>query len=139
MIRRPPRSTRTDTLFPYTTLFRSGRGGDGALLPAPRADGDARAWIGRAPLRHGGRAPVALHSLGAGGGVLAGRDRRVFRARCRPRTRAGARTGAGHDWPARCADCGTDGREGVGCTSEGMQMEWGRDTARDRWWRHNNN
>src|SRR3546814_5150799 len=29
MIRRPPRSTRTDTLFPYTTLFRSG----GALVP----------------------------------------------------------------------------------------------------------
>src|SRR3546814_4379470 len=28
MIRRPPRSTRTDTLFPYTTLFRS-------LMPAP--------------------------------------------------------------------------------------------------------
>src|SRR3546814_11527667 len=27
MIRRPPRSTRTDTLFPYTTLFRS-RSGD---------------------------------------------------------------------------------------------------------------
>src|SRR3546814_7244672 len=26
MIRRPPRSTRTDTLFPYTTLFRSCRG-----------------------------------------------------------------------------------------------------------------
>src|SRR3546814_13095699 len=26
MIRRPPRSTRTDTLFPYTTLFRSGDG-----------------------------------------------------------------------------------------------------------------
>src|SRR3546814_16878369 len=25
MIRRPPRSTRTDTRFPYTTLFRSGR------------------------------------------------------------------------------------------------------------------
>src|SRR3546814_6398557 len=25
MIRLPPRSTRTDTLFPYTTLFRSGR------------------------------------------------------------------------------------------------------------------
>src|SRR3546814_7057405 len=28
MIRRPPRSTRTDTLVPYTTLFRSRRGGD---------------------------------------------------------------------------------------------------------------
>src|SRR3546814_14413137 len=26
MIRRPPRSTLTDTLFPYTTLFRSGQG-----------------------------------------------------------------------------------------------------------------
>src|SRR3546814_8736971 len=26
MIRRPPRSTRTDTLFPYTTLFRSPEG-----------------------------------------------------------------------------------------------------------------
>src|SRR3546814_7946666 len=28
MIRRPPRSTRTDTLFPYTTLFRSVVAGD---------------------------------------------------------------------------------------------------------------
>src|SRR3546814_1888497 len=28
MIRRPPRSTRTDTLFPYTTLFRSNRSFD---------------------------------------------------------------------------------------------------------------
>src|SRR3546814_1384296 len=27
MIRRPPRSTRTDTLFPYTTLFRSAAAG----------------------------------------------------------------------------------------------------------------
>src|SRR3546814_21139559 len=27
MLRRPPRSTRTDTLFPYTTLFRSGCAG----------------------------------------------------------------------------------------------------------------
>src|SRR3546814_4780478 len=30
MIRRPPRSTRTDTLFPYTTLFRSQTRDDGA-------------------------------------------------------------------------------------------------------------
>src|SRR3546814_8261505 len=30
MIRRPPRSTRTDTLFPYTTLFRSSAGGGSA-------------------------------------------------------------------------------------------------------------
>src|SRR3546814_5883852 len=33
MIRRPPRSTRTDTLFPYTTLFRS------LLGPSPRSSG----------------------------------------------------------------------------------------------------
>src|SRR3546814_5261878 len=31
MIRRPPRSTRTDTLFPYTTLFRSDLGLDDQL------------------------------------------------------------------------------------------------------------
>src|SRR3546814_19605210 len=31
MIRRPPRSTRTDTLFPYTTLFRSTRTHDDRL------------------------------------------------------------------------------------------------------------
>src|SRR3546814_7605483 len=41
MIRRPPRSTRTDTLFPYTTLFRSALshaarpGGDHLRQPAP--------------------------------------------------------------------------------------------------------
>src|SRR3546814_13325678 len=35
MIRRPPRSTRTDTLFPYTPLFRSGRShADGANMLA---------------------------------------------------------------------------------------------------------
>src|SRR3546814_19555379 len=33
MIRRPPRSTRTDTLFPYTTLFRSQRD-EAAILRA---------------------------------------------------------------------------------------------------------
>src|SRR3546814_5232209 len=34
MIRRPPRSTRTDTLFPYTTLFRS----TASMTPAATAD-----------------------------------------------------------------------------------------------------
>src|SRR3546814_7180728 len=39
MIRRPPRSTRTDTLFPYTTLFRSVRrpAGGGGQHPRHRA------------------------------------------------------------------------------------------------------
>src|SRR3546814_987167 len=40
MIRRPPRSTRTDTLFPYTTLFRS-RLEEGALDEASKALADA--------------------------------------------------------------------------------------------------
>src|SRR3546814_9826125 len=58
MIRRPPRSTRTDTLFPYTTLFRSGarqrrrvimlrrdrRGPEHA-----RAGAENQAWVSREP------------------------------------------------------------------------------------------
>src|SRR3546814_6846285 len=34
MIRRPPRSTRTDTLFPYTTLFRAAQAEEDALTEA---------------------------------------------------------------------------------------------------------
>src|SRR3546814_17212345 len=37
MIRPPPRSTRTDTLFPYTTLFRSMDDGVSALDQSPKA------------------------------------------------------------------------------------------------------
>src|SRR3546814_3100682 len=40
MIRRPPRSTRTDTLVPYTTLFRSDA--DESLLAVDRQRADAR-------------------------------------------------------------------------------------------------
>src|SRR3546814_2006749 len=45
MIRRPPRSTRTDTLFPYTTLFRSESGASRGLVmgvPLERAVFDRR-------------------------------------------------------------------------------------------------
>src|SRR3546814_20568371 len=51
MIRRPPRSTRTDTLFPYTTLFRSpvdqkaGEGGD-EHRQAKYAGQQQPPWIG---------------------------------------------------------------------------------------------
>src|SRR3546814_2002286 len=46
MIRRPPRSTRTDTLFPYTTLFRSQAGIDPAvLLRAPGSIIDYRSRV----------------------------------------------------------------------------------------------
>src|SRR3546814_10154014 len=59
MVAPPPRSTRTDTLFPYTTLFRSCRdaGGDGRRpLPRPRerGEGDARH---RDTLHPGARCP----------------------------------------------------------------------------------
>src|SRR3546814_10247621 len=56
MIRRPPRATRTDTLFPYTTLFLS-RSGDG------RQSARQRAELGITARRHvyprrSGRPPV---------------------------------------------------------------------------------
>src|SRR3546814_7430783 len=69
MIRRPPRSTRTDTLFPYTTLFRSPPGGD---LPASAHPG-------------GGRIHRRDELPGGGGGR---RERRPDRNR-RRRLRAG--------------------------------------------------
>src|SRR3546814_2921515 len=46
MIRNPPRSTRTDTLFPYTTRFRSHRRGQGA---ASRRDHPRQYVEGPAP------------------------------------------------------------------------------------------
>src|SRR3546814_7789852 len=63
MIRRPPRSTRTDTLFPYTTLFRS----DARTLD-PRADAAALAAAdqGRPGRR---RAHGAQHRRGADAAV----------------------------------------------------------------------
>src|SRR3546814_5441138 len=70
MIRRPPRSTRTDTLFPYTTLFRSRRR-DARTVPHASARPDARRGLRR--------------PAGPGGGVRrrrgtdAARRRLVFR------------------------------------------------------------
>src|SRR3546814_4800602 len=67
MIRRPPRSTRTDTLFPYTTLFRSplarqlsseplhGRCADRHCRSAERA-----ARLGRSDHHGGGQQPGRL-------------------------------------------------------------------------------
>src|SRR3546814_6597090 len=53
MIRRPPKSTRTDTLFPYTTLFRSGRGrvSAGLSVSQSRHEGPAGATLRRGFLR----------------------------------------------------------------------------------------
>src|SRR3546814_1221623 len=69
MIRRPPRSTRTDTLFPYTTLFRS----DGAVAlsafrPSPHYPRHAVRAFQRDPAKGGRR--------GRGARNLADRGRR---------------------------------------------------------------
>src|SRR3546814_11033500 len=104
MIRRPPRSTRTDTLFPYTTLFRSilqdtakdidgaGAGGNRVIdeirhrnTPvgeAPVAVGKRRDCGGVARVTRERRAPVELllgvdeHSE-AGAEIVGPRDARV--------------------------------------------------------------
>src|SRR3546814_17447148 len=62
MIRRPPRSTRTDTLFPYTTLFRSAVDElwnvrpsdwrDCSRLPHPLRRGDVGLWAPCGSNRH---------------------------------------------------------------------------------------
>src|SRR3546814_10585655 len=44
MILRPPRSTRTDTLFPYTTLFRSVRGAAGGVAGGAELAAAGGAW-----------------------------------------------------------------------------------------------
>src|SRR3546814_17704934 len=49
MIRRPPRSTRTDTLFPYTTLFRSPR--KRHAIPAMLREQSRCKRIGKGPTR----------------------------------------------------------------------------------------
>src|SRR3546814_9395725 len=56
MIRRPPRSTRTDTLFPYTTLFRSDRRVGRAQVEARRPAGVQRGANPAGP-RHALRNP----------------------------------------------------------------------------------
>src|SRR3546814_9376931 len=61
MIRRPPRSTRTDTLFPYTTLFRSVVP---ALAPVPQAGLHTRqrSDLAAAPPHRGGAGQGAAHA-----------------------------------------------------------------------------
>src|SRR3546814_13882935 len=87
MIRRPPRSTRTDTLFPYTTLFRSRpRRGLRVLLAL---DDDHRAR--RIPPRHVAGAVQQLVERGIGGQV----------APHATRTRAAQLVGAIAELPAR--------------------------------------
>src|SRR3546814_1382184 len=71
MTRRPPRSTRTDTLFPYTTLFRSRRAEIPVRHPRRRPDAAAGGAVDRArtgrPLqpRYRARRPRGAGGVGA--------------------------------------------------------------------------
>src|SRR3546814_8907562 len=69
MIRRPPRSTRTDTLFPYTTLFRSlGRGDFNFPNTPPTINGNGTGGTATLTVSNGGNVtPAALLSLDARG------------------------------------------------------------------------
>src|SRR3546814_6077679 len=55
MIRRPPRSTRTDTLVPYTTLFRSGAAREGVRRRREECLGIVAVWSRRSGCRIGRR------------------------------------------------------------------------------------
>src|SRR3546814_8468164 len=75
MIRRPPRSTRTDTLFPYTTLFRShllSGGSEGDLLVWKLPEPERAEFASSVP--HADGAPLAFSPGGewffVGGGTL---------------------------------------------------------------------
>src|SRR3546814_6512163 len=82
MIRRPPRSTRTDTLFPYTTLFRSS-------IPGPALRLTAAKWANA----HDGQPGLAGGALANDGGF---RSRNTYtyappNAAARPGSRTGLR------------------------------------------------
>src|SRR3546814_337917 len=70
MIRRPPRSTRTDTLCPYTTLFRSD-GGSGGTTGIVLADGTVQTTdrAGDRTVNANGGAAVGVIATGASGAV----------------------------------------------------------------------
>src|SRR3546814_6213667 len=88
MIRRPPRSTRTDTLFPYTTLFRSAQ-----LLVRPLRQHDAQLHVLIADLvALARRNALALEAQG-GAGVGPGRDLHVDAAVHRVHRHRGAEQG----------------------------------------------
>src|SRR3546814_18329311 len=65
MIRRPPRSTRTDTLFPYTTLFRS----VGRALGSDAETREIGAGLARQDAHRGHRRMAALGGAHAAGRI----------------------------------------------------------------------
>src|SRR3546814_10163301 len=145
MIRRPPRSTRTDTLFPYTTLFRSagslpGTGARGSRHAgagtADRPDLGARLAVraavrgaarGGGHCRHrravdrgsGERARRRLAGAGSGGaGVLVRRDDRHRAAAVR-----------GHHGIAEPAGPGGAERQRLPTGGDRKSVEWGKSVS----------
>src|SRR3546814_2663566 len=64
MIRRPPRSTRTDTLFPYTTLFRSPTAAHDKRNPFPAQVIDNIAIVGRGSTKETRHVEFSLEGSG---------------------------------------------------------------------------
>src|SRR3546814_14707166 len=82
MIRRPPRSTRTDTLFPYTTLFRSDDREIPAIQYRPKGasasnKGPALVWVHGGPggQSRTGYSATIQHLVNHGYAVLAANNR----------------------------------------------------------------
>src|SRR3546814_11718711 len=89
MIRRPPRSTRTDTLFPYTTLFRSTAQLEGArdVIISVRVDPDMLQRAGISKRVGNRRGVVGIHLkigelVGIGGHVGARSEERRVGKEC---------------------------------------------------------
>src|SRR3546814_14737453 len=103
MIRRPPRSTRTDTLFPYTTLFRSPRrperGAERVVFLRRHVDADHAIDPGIA--RGGGEPvrPAAQHRIG-----IAHQDERDMRMARAEITSDGEDAGGGRIGRAACRE-----------------------------------
>src|SRR3546814_11153431 len=91
MIRRPPRSTRTDTLFPYTTLFRSqgGRSERDRRYRAARYRGRARRHFWDRPDQGG--ADAGEIAAGREEEISDGEGRRPLRYLQRPKMARGYR------------------------------------------------
>src|SRR3546814_12400302 len=63
MLRRPPRSTRTDTLFPYTTLFRSKGAREAGVRPASVRGAEAILAVGGRGLHAAGAQHMIAHII----------------------------------------------------------------------------
>src|SRR3546814_17532871 len=101
MIRRPPRSTRTDTLFPYTTLVRSELGRALADSPAAGRIAGAIAPVPRRPTRSGPAADRSARAqflapadggsaVGGTAGSATGQRHRAVHHQCADETAAAA-------------------------------------------------